>query len=408
MRNNRFVRNRYRVTMHAGASDTHSNTLYRCVNNQWIDCSFVLKNLAGFEVYILNQRDSSRFNSWVRDTFMVDPTSTMSVKCEFATSGAYPGTNRYNSWTDCYFKIDGIFGYQNPSYGDRIEGNVFVGKQAWQPKGDSLVIRHNTFYNSTGPTVWDSQQADLTRATVVGNLFYGTGAAGNAHVFIPDAASNRADSNLYYATGNDPNRAVYSRSSATYSAVGSGTPWCTTYGKDCRSLWANPQLLAASWNAPDVRPALGSPAYSTGFPGGYAGAFSSASLSGDVTPPSAITNLAAIQPTFNSVLLTWNAPGDDGPTGIATAYDIRWSTAPIDAGNFASATPFATVPDPLGSGLAQSFVALGLQPTTGYWFAMRTRDEASNWSAISNVATATTTAPDTTPPGTITDLNATP
>ena len=408
MRNNRFIRNRYKLTLLPGASDTHSNTLYRCVNNQWIDCSFVLKNMAGFEVYILNQRDSSRFNSWVRDTFMVDPASTMSVKCEFQTSGAYPGTNRYNSWTDCYFKIDGITGYQNAGYGDRIEGNVFIGKQSWQPKGDSLVIRHNTFYNATGPVVWDTQSADLTRSTVVGNLFYGTGAASGAHVVISDAASNRADSNLYYATGNDPARAVFIRSSASYSAVGSGTPWCNTYSKDCNSLWSNPQMLAASWNAPDLRPASGSPAYAARFPGGYAGAFSSGSLVGDATPPAAISNLAAIQPTGNSVLLTWNAPGDDGSSGIAAAYEIRWSTAPIDAGNWAQATAFVTVPDPVVAGLPQTFVALGLNPLTPYWFAIRTRDESSNWSAISNVATASTLALDVTAPAAVTDLNAAP
>lgn len=408
MRNNRFIRNRYRITMLPGAADTHSNTLYRCVNNQWIDCRYTLKNLAGFEVYILNQRDSSRFNSWVRDTFEMDPASTMSIKCEFATSGAYPQTCRYNSWTDCVFKIDGLFGYQNPGYGDRIEGNVFIGKQAWQPKGDSMVVRHNTFYNANGPVVWDAQQVDLTRSTVVGNLFYGTGAAASAHVYIPDAASNRADSNLYYATGNDPARAVYSRSGSVASAVGPGTVWCTTYGKDCRSLWSNPQLMSASWNAPDVRPASGSPAYSAAFPGGYAGAYSAGSLVGDTTPPGAIPNLAAGQPTGNSLLLTWTAPGDDGSSGAASAYDIRWSASPIDASNFASATAFATVPDPLGSGQAQSYVALGLQPSTQYWFAIKARDEMSNWSVISNVATASTVALDAIPPAAINDLTAQP
>lgn len=408
MRNNRFIRNRYQVTMLAGAADTHSNTYYRCVNNQFIDCRYILKNLAGFEVYILNQRDSSRFNSWVRDTFEVDPASTMSVKCEFATSGAYPGTVRYNSWTNCVFKIDGIVGYQNPGYGDRIEGNVFITRQAWTPKGDSLVIRHNTFYNATGPIVWDTQQVDLTRSTVVSNLFYGSGAATNAHVYIPDAGSNRADSNLYFATGNDPARAVYSRSGSVFSAVGSGTAWCSTYGKDCNSLWSNPQLTSASWNAPDLRPASGSPAYGTRWPDGYAGAYSAASLVGDATPPGAVGSLAAGQPAANSVVLTWIAPGDDGSSGTAAAYDIRWSTSPIDASNFASANAFAPVPDPVTAGLSQSFVALGLSPTTPYWFALKARDEVGNWSAISNVATATTTAQDVTAPKAITDLSATP
>ena len=150
------------------------------------------------------------------------------------------------------------------------------------------------------------------------------------------------------------------------------------------------------------------PAYAARFPGGYAGAFSSGSLVGDATPPAAISNLAASQPTGNSVLLTWNAPGDDGSSGIAAAYEIRWSTAPIDAGNFAQATPFVTVPDPIIAGLPQTYVALGLNPLTSYWFAIRTRDESSNWSAISNVATASTLALDVTAPAAVTDLNAAP
>ena len=44
-----------------------------------------------------------------------------------------------------------------------------------------------------------------------------------------------------------------------------------------------------------------------------------------------------------------------------TQCSIRWSTSPIDESNFAAATPFATVPDPLAPGQAQSYVALGLQ-----------------------------------------------
>ena len=44
--------------------------------------------------------------------------------------------------------------------------------------------------------------------------------------------------------------------------------------------------------------------------------------------------------------LTWTAPGNDGSVGEATGYDLRYSTSPINAGNFSSATQVANVPVP--------------------------------------------------------------
>ena len=45
----------------------------------------------------------------------------------------------------------------------------------------------------------------------------------------------------------------------------------------------------------------------------------------DTTPPAAVSNLATSSPTTNSITLNWTAPGDDGSTGTATTYDIRYS-----------------------------------------------------------------------------------
>jgi hypothetical protein len=409
MRNNRFVRNRFILTVLPGVTDSHSNTYYRVKNNTFVDCSYTLRNLAAaFEPYVFNQRDSSAFNRWERDTFQVDPASVGPVKFEFTTSGAFPSSSKYNTWMNCFIKVDGTFGYQNAGRGDVLQGNVFATKNSFQPKGDSLTIRHNTIFNGTGTISWDCQQTDVTNSRVVSNLFYSTGATAGAHNYLPDVASVIADSNLVWATGNDATHAEYIRSSGGLSAVGSGTAWCTGYGKDCNSRWADPQFTSTSWSNLDLRPRSGSPAYLASWPDGYVGAFSSGSLVGDATPPSAVSNLAVGQIGGDNVSLSWTAPGDDGTSGTAAAYDIRWSTSPINASNFASATAFVTVPDPLGSGQTQTYVALGLQPTTAYWFALRTRDEMNNWSAISNVATATTTALDTTPPASITDLSATP
>jgi hypothetical protein len=108
------------------------------------------------------------------------------------------------------------------------------------------------------------------------------------------------------------------------------------------------------------------------------------------------------QVTPSSVTLTWTAPGDDSLIGNATRYDIRYSLAPITAANFSSATAAASPPTPLASGSTQSFNVTGLQAATTYYFAIKTQDDAGNWSGISNVVSKTTlVAPDVTRPAPI-------
>ena len=113
---------------------------------------------------------------------------------------------------------------------------------------------------------------------------------------------------------------------------------------------------------------------------------------GDTTPPAATTSLAAGAVTATSVQLTWTAPGDDGVTGTAGQYNIRYSTSAITAANFALATAVTGAPTPAVAGTSQNVTVTGLTPNTLYHFAMKTADEVPNWSGISNVPTATTAA----------------
>jgi hypothetical protein len=109
----------------------------------------------------------------------------------------------------------------------------------------------------------------------------------------------------------------------------------------------------------------------------------------DSTPPAAVSNLAASSTTVGSVTVTWTAPGDDGTTGTASAYDLRYSGAPITAANFLSATP-VTVAAPGAAGTGQT-ANLTLTGGETYYVALKTRDEAYNWSELSNVASVTVT-----------------
>lgn len=102
------------------------------------------------------------------------------------------------------------------------------------------------------------------------------------------------------------------------------------------------------------------------------------------------------QTTWNSLSLTWTAPGDDSLTGRATQYDLRYSTASITAANFASATRVTGMAAPGVSGATETVAVTGLSPATTYYFAIKTGDDAGNWSLVSNVPSkATSAAPDT-------------
>ena len=92
----------------------------------------------------------------------------------------------------------------------------------------------------------------------------------------------------------------------------------------------------------------------------------------------------------SSASLTWTAPGDDGNTGTASEYDIRYSTSPITVANWNAATQCIGEPAPQPVGSSERFTLTRLSPSTIYYFALKTGDEVSNWSPLSNVASGTT------------------
>ena len=118
-------------------------------------------------------------------------------------------------------------------------------------------------------------------------------------------------------------------------------------------------------------------------------------LGTDSTPPDAVADLATGTVTASSVDLSWTAPGDDGATGTATTYDVRYSTSTITAGNWGSASPASGEPSPQVAGSGEAFTVTGLSAGTTYFFAIKTSDEVPNESAISNVPSAATAVPAT-------------
>lgn len=102
--------------------------------------------------------------------------------------------------------------------------------------------------------------------------------------------------------------------------------------------------------------------------------------------------LAACITQAASVVLHWTAPGDDGRTGRASQYDLRYATVPITDANWNLATRVNGLARPLPYGNKEIFTVRGLLLSTSYFFGIKAADELWNWSPLSNIAQRTTCA----------------
>ncbi|HWP45856.1 MAG TPA: fibronectin type III domain-containing protein [Candidatus Limnocylindrales bacterium] len=118
----------------------------------------------------------------------------------------------------------------------------------------------------------------------------------------------------------------------------------------------------------------------------------------DTLAPKAITDLSIEETTENSVSLVWTSVGDDPIHKTAARYDLRYSTNPITEGNWSQATRVSPVIKPSESGTKERQVVTNLRKGTSYYFAIKSIDNASNVSPLSNTVWAYTL------PDRITDL----
>ncbi len=127
----------------------------------------------------------------------------------------------------------------------------------------------------------------------------------------------------------------------------------------------------------------------------------------DITPPAAISNLTALPGTNDGeIILRWTAPGDDGMTGTAKIYIVKYSQTQIT--NFDTQGTLLTntwQPNP-GSSSEQRTIT-GLTPGVTYYFAIIAEDDWGNrgtWSTVGvntkNYAPAQNLVPS--PPQTVT------
>ncbi|MCP4598944.1 MAG: S8 family serine peptidase [Proteobacteria bacterium] len=120
-------------------------------------------------------------------------------------------------------------------------------------------------------------------------------------------------------------------------------------------------------------------------------------------PPAPVSDLAAENPTIDSLTLTWTATGDDGHKGTATSYDIRYLSELITINNWDMALPIFDEPNPAPGGIQDSVVVDELEPSSHYYFAMKVIDDMGNESLLSNIAIGETA--DGVAPAAISDLS---
>lgn len=115
------------------------------------------------------------------------------------------------------------------------------------------------------------------------------------------------------------------------------------------------------------------------------------SLEDDETPPAAVNDLAATKFYMTQVELRWTATGDDGMSGQASKYDIRYATQPINPENWENAQPAQVELQPGDPGTKEEFTVSGLEPDTTYYFGLRVLDNVGNASDLSNIVIGKTT-----------------
>lgn len=133
------------------------------------------------------------------------------------------------------------------------------------------------------------------------------------------------------------------------------------------------------------------PAFAGLLGAGRANAFS-ALQEDDGQGPEVIDDLTVADSRPTSVTLRWTSPVDEG-SGSASTYDLRYSTSPIDAFNYGSATQVSGEPHPSVPGEIEEFTVTGLTEGTTYYFAITAWDFFGNGTSLSNIASTTTPFP---------------
>ncbi|MBA3066001.1 hypothetical protein FP828_05880 [bacterium] len=111
----------------------------------------------------------------------------------------------------------------------------------------------------------------------------------------------------------------------------------------------------------------------------------------DITPPAAISNLTAlVGSNAGEIQLKWTAPGDDGTMGgSASQYDVKYATKYIGTADYNASWTHTYVQSwtPAAPGSQEPPILAGFNEGVTYWFAIKAKDDANNWSSWTSSGT---------------------
>lgn len=112
-----------------------------------------------------------------------------------------------------------------------------------------------------------------------------------------------------------------------------------------------------------------------------------AALRGETTGPAPVADFGLRSVTRSTIVVHWTSVGDDGTSGTATYYDIRYSSSPITEANFTAARQINDTRVPLRAGSPESAVVRScFGDGETIYIAMRVFDKAGNYTQTSTLA----------------------
>jgi len=313
------------------------------------------------------------------------------------------------NWTTQIMALKFLSSSGSGSYADAVKAIIYsanmgvrISSNSWGGSGYSQALKDAIEYAGSKGELFVAAAGNSGADSDVSPLYP---AAYNCPNIISVAATDCNDNLAYFsnygsisvdlgAPGVSILSTVPNNSYAVYSGTSMATPHVS--GAAGLILSQNPsftysQVKQRLLDTADPIPSLSGKTVT----GGRLNIYNAIQKENDSVPPDSVTDLASGNTTFKSVTLTWTATGDDGKTGSAALYDLRYSTFPITEENFADAVQIAGEPAPQPAGNMESVTVTGLEYNTTYYFALKVIDNVGNSSSISNLAQADTMLPTT-------------